>query len=214
MKKTFNRIAKKYIVEIFFILIAIVFLLISFFILIKNNSNPAQENEVIFEEKQKNENENNITIYVDISGSVNKPDLYQIKKGSRLKDIINKAGGLSETADKNFFNRNFNLARVLNDQEKIYIPSIWEVQSGLFLENPQQIQINKIEDQKIENDFSQDLININNATAQELDSLPGIGKITAEKIIRNRPYQSFEDLINKKIVNKSTYEKIKNLISL
>ncbi|MCX7956126.1 MAG: ComEA family DNA-binding protein [Patescibacteria group bacterium] len=211
MKKIFNKILKKYIVEIFIISIAIIFSLISFFIIIKNNSDKSKENKIIIDEKQKFENN---TIYIDISGSVNRPDLYQLKNGSRLKDVLIKAGGLSETADKNFFSRNFNLARILNDQEKIYIPSIWEVQNGLFLENPRQTNFIQPNNYQIEEHNSENLININNADIEELDALPGIGKITAQKIINNRPYQNIEDLLNKKIVNKSTYEKIKDLISL
>ena len=59
-----------------------------------------------------------------------------------------------------------------------------------------------------------DLININNASESELDSLPGIGKVTAQKIISGRPYQTIKELKTRKIVGNSTFEKIKNLISV
>lgn len=58
-----------------------------------------------------------------------------------------------------------------------------------------------------------ELININTATERELDTLPGVGSVTAAKIIASRPYSVPEDLLNKKVVGKSTYEKIKHLIS-
>ncbi len=205
MKKIF----KKYIVEIILMTIALIFTITSLVILLKNNVETEDEINLPRETNIQSLNK----IYIDVSGSVNKPDLYEAPVGTRLKEIIKKAGGLSDNADKNFFYRNFNLARVLNDQEKIYIPSIWEVQVGLFTENPQTINfIQPNYNQQINNNST--LININEATLDELDSLPGIGKTTAQKIIDNRPYQSLEDLLNKKIVNKSTYEKIKSLISL
>lgn len=204
MKKIF----KKYIVEIILMTIALIFTITSLLIFLKNNEETEDEINL---PKQTNIQLNKI--YVDVSGSVNKPDLYETPSGTRLKEIIQKAGGLSDNADKNFFYRNFNLARVLNDQEKIYIPSVWEVQAGLFTENQQTINfIQPNYNEQINNNST--LINVNEATIDELDSLPGIGKTTAQKIIDNRPYQSIEDLLNKKIVNKSTYEKIKSLISL
>lgn len=204
MKKIF----KKYIVEIILMTIALIFTITSLLIFLKNN---AETEDEINLPKQTNIQLNKI--YVDVSGSVNKPDLYEAPSGTRLKEIIQKAGGLSDNADKNFFYRNFNLARVLNDQEKIYIPSVWEVQAGLFTENQQTINfIQPNYNEQINNNST--LINVNEATIDELDSLPGIGKTIAQKIIDNRPYQSIEDLLNKKIVNKSTYEKIKSLISL
>lgn len=57
-------------------------------------------------------------------------------------------------------------------------------------------------------------ISINQASIEELDALPGIGPVTGQKIINNRPYQNFEELLTKKVVNKSTFEKIKDLIRL
>lgn len=56
------------------------------------------------------------------------------------------------------------------------------------------------------------LIDINSATADELDSLPGIGPVTAQKIIAGRPYRAKSDLVSRKIVSQSTYDKIKGQI--
>jgi len=144
-------------------------------------------------------------IFVDISGAVNKPDSYEASNGIRLKEIVKKAGGLSEAADKNFFARNFNLAKVVTDQEKIYIPSVWEVSNGYFSENQQTLDY-------VLPTNNQTLININSAPIDELDTLPGVGKVTAQKIVDNRPFGALEELLDKKIVNKTVFENIKDLI--
>lgn len=152
-------------------------------------------------------------IFVEVAGAVNKPDLYEASNMTRMKEIIHKAGGLSENADKDFFSRNFNLARIVTDQEKIYIPSVWEVANGYF--NEDQKTINNILSPNNQSQITnnQSLININTASLEELDTLPGVGKITGQKIIDSRPFKALEELTNKKVVNKSVFENIKNLIT-
>jgi len=213
LKKT-----KKYKIEISLIIIAFSITIFSFILYQKEQN---EEKIEIIEEKI---NENSITyknaykkIFVDVSGSVKKPGLYEATFGARLKNVIDLAGGLSEEADKFFFQRNFNLAKIVVDQEKIYVPSTWEIQNGIFVENSRTldyIQSTEVNWQENTLEHSNKKININQATIEELDSLPGIGKTTAQKIINNRPYQKVDELLTKKVVGKSTFEKIKNLISL
>lgn len=156
-------------------------------------------------------------LFVDISGAINKPGVYQVPPGARLKDVLKLSGGLSDDADKMFFARNFNLARFVSDQEKIYIPSIIEINTGLFTETAKNIDYispNEAPNQINTENPTSNKININQASAEELDQLSGIGQITVKKIIDNRPFSSLNELLEKKIVNKSTFEKIKDLIEL
>ena len=198
---------KKRKLEVIFLAIALITSIVSFFIFVNVNVNQITDEENI--------NEQTIItpkkIYVDLSGAVLKPDIYEITNGTRLKNIIIKAGGLTEKADKDFFSRNFNQARILSDQEKIYIPSVSEISTGLFIENQQIINNPLI---SIEAPEPSILIDINFASVEELDTLPGIGKVTANKIIQARPFTVIEDLLTKKVVNKSVWEKIKNLITI
>lgn len=159
-------------------------------------------------------------IFVDVSGAVKKPGLYKFGSGARIKEAIDKAGGLSDEVDVVFFKRNFNLARIINDQEKIYVPSITEINAGIFIQNQQVFDYISPASKIINDTPSEDtfvdnqLVNVNYATVEELDQLPGIGQITANKIIINRPYSSIDELLTKKAVNKNVFEKIKKLISL
>ncbi len=208
LKKKLYKILKKNIFELILLGFAFILTFISFFFFLKNN-NLQNQDLIIKEETEQPENPKK-SVYIDVSGAVKKPDVYKLVSGSRLKQAINSAGGLTDDADSLFFSRYFNLARIVNDQEKIYVPTKDETNQGLFENQPIQYQyLDSSQDLQTES-----LININSATQSQLEELPGVGKVTAQKIIDYRPYQSIDELLNKKIVNKSTYEKIKDLISL
>lgn len=142
------------------------------------------------------------TIKIDIEGAVQKPGVVEVPYDSRIKDVLISAGGLTAKADRIYLSKSINLAQQVSDGMKIYIPFQGEVTSQSVT-------------QSISNTINQSaLININDATASELDTLPGIGPVTAEKIISNRPYQKMEELVEKRIVSQSTFNKIKDKISL
>lgn len=143
-------------------------------------------------------------IMIDIEGAVQKPGVYALPENARLKDAIASSKGLSDDVDLLYFIRNFNQARILSDQEKIYIPSNWEAWSGLFDQSSTQTSTSS----------NQNLIDVNNASQEELEELPGIGEVTAEKIMVNRPYQTIEELSERKIVGQSVFEKIRDHITV
>ena len=213
---------KKYPVEIILLTAALIITVSALTIYAKNNQNQEIETDSPRLLPTESRFGGQSKIFADVSGSVKKPNVYEIEFGARLKDLINKASGLSEDADVVFFNRNFNLSRIVTDQEKVYVPSISEISNGIFIQNQRTLDyvspvlFTNLPAQSTEIDLGlsdNEIISINSATLEELDQLPGIGEVTANKIIANRPYSTIEELLTKKIVNKSVYDKIKSLIS-
>ena len=203
---------KKYALEITLILLYLATTVASSMIFLRpSNSQPPSFNTKQQSFKSDKQNSSVRKIIIDLSGSVLKPDSYELPFPSRLKDALNLAGGLSESADKNFFYRNYNLARVLTDQEKIYIPSLSEISEGVFKESNRLVDYT----QSSTIDSAQSSkISLNSASTTDLDGLPGISKSTVQKIITNRPYSSVNELITKKILTTTTFKKIKELIDL
>ncbi|MEX1052276.1 MAG: helix-hairpin-helix domain-containing protein [Patescibacteria group bacterium] len=206
---------KKYRVESVLIILSILVTFISLFIFLLSSNVTNQE--IIIEEDNKNKVSNTIQslnnkFIVDVSGAVVAPGVYELESGSRINDAIKIAGGLSNEADSSYFYRNFNLSAFVYDQEKIYIPYSWEITTGIFIENTRILNylsmIPSIEN--VETVKANDKIDINSATIDELDELTGIGVVTAQKIIQNRPYSTINQLSEKKIVNKSVFENIKD----
>lgn len=140
-------------------------------------------------------------ITVDIAGGVMTPGVYKLPEGSRMDDALMIAGGMSADADRELIARQLNLAAKLADGSKVYIPRAGEsTTSSTGTTSTTSLSVSG-------------LINVNSASLSDLDTLSGIGPVTAQKIIDNRPYQTIEDLLNKKAVTNSVFEKIKEKIS-
>ncbi len=140
-------------------------------------------------------------IWVDLAGAVMQPGVYELPGESRLKDLLAQAGGLSAEADRVWVEKNLNLAQKLTDAQKVYIPSKVETEAPPgAVAGAESAVAGKI--------------NINAASASELDTLWGIGEARAKRIIDNRPYSSVNELLSKKIVPANVFEAIKDEITV
>lgn len=141
-------------------------------------------------------------IVVHITGAVPRPGVYALPEGARIQDGISAAGGFLAEAEKS----QINLAELLEDGEKLEVPYI-EGASPVIATPVEEVIASTTE-----------LININTASQAELESLPGIGPTTAQKIIAyrdaNGPFINAEDIINVSGIGPGTYERIKDLITV
>lgn len=136
-------------------------------------------------------------IVVDVAGAVLKPGVYTLPADARIQDALIKAGGMNAEADQKYVASALNLAAPLVDGSKVYIPFVGDNASrGSTVLGDQASQIN-----------------VNTASISELDTLPGVGQVTAQKIIKNRPYKTVEELVEKNVLKQSAFSKLKDLIS-
>ena len=178
---------------------------------IENTNNEEIENvlEVVPTNTIEETEEKNI--FVHIAGCVQKEGMLELSSNSRIADAIEKAGGLTQDADLS----DINLAYILEDGMKIYIPNQNERQeNNEITENIPNTATMQIQD----TNKKQDVININTATQEELDTLPGIGPATAIKIIEyrkeNGKFKQKEEIKEVSGIGEAKYEKIKEYISV
>lgn len=148
-------------------------------------------------------------IVVDVAGAVNKPGVYRLDTKSRIEDALLAAGGVSSEADQEYIGRSVNLASVLTDGAKVYIPFLKENAAAVLGTTP--LRSSSYEGQASTNES---LVNLNTASSLELEALPGIGVVTAGKIISARPYSTIEELVKKKAVSQRVLEQIKEKVSV
>lgn len=166
-------------------------------------TNKTASDDIVFEPSAEQSSKEAKTIFIDIEGAVVKPGLYKLPQDSRIQDSLIAAGGLSVSADREYIAKNLNLAIKLTDGAKIYIPSVGEALNGVSVLNSSS-EVGNVSG----------LININNGSQTQLESLPGIGPVTAAKIIGARPYSSVDELLKKKIVGSKVFNQIKDKITL
>ena len=163
-----------------------------------------QDIDIIDNEEELTDNTPNSMITVYVSGEVNKPGLIQIDSNARVSDAITACGNFTPLADKNAIN----LAQKLSDGTHIQVPTI---------KNSANTTSSTNNSSNSPNDKSNDLVNINTATKEELDTLPGVGPATAEKILNYRQehgnFQSIEDLKNVKGIGEAKFNKLQDKIS-
>lgn len=185
-----------------------------------NNFVLGESEENYIEEYNENEEivnkvEEKITkIAVHIIGEVKKSGIIYLQEGARLIDAIEKAGGETDKADLT----QVNLAYKLQDGEKILIPSKKEkIKEYIIAENGNN---SSKEEEKGFNNLKGESkkVNINTATQSELDSLPGIGPSTAQKIINyrkeNGKFKKIEELQEIKGIGDAKFKEIKDKITV
>ena len=144
---------------------------------------------------------------VDVKGAVHKPGVYEFVVGDRVTDVIQKAGGLKEEADS----KQVNMAQLVEDEMVVYIPK-----EGEEMDASKQIVAEK--SGNTGESHSNDIININKASSEELQELPGIGPSKATAIIQKREelssFKTIEDLKEVSGIGDKTFEKLKDLITV
>lgn len=140
-------------------------------------------------------------LMIDVSGAVISPGVYEVTQNTRLGEVLSAAGGLSAEADVIWVEANVNKAEKVIDGQKIYIPKIKEDPTSPSADTQSTLGVAH-------------KVILNSASVSELDTLPGIGPVTAIKIISGRPYRSIQELLDRKIVGSKVFEQIKGLVSL
>ncbi len=139
-------------------------------------------------------------IQVYITGAVSKPGVYQMSDGDRTVDLLYKAGGAAPDADLEAVN----LAVRLHDEDRVIVPRTGEAASGPT--------------SQVAGAVSAAAVNINKASAQDLDALPGVGAVYSQRIVDSRttngPFATPDDLVNRQLIPRATYDKIRDLITV
>jgi competence protein ComEA len=135
-----------------------------------------------------------VVMLVHVLGAVRRPGLYPVSQGARVVDVVAAAGGFTEEADQ----AGVNLARLVADGEQVRVPAIGEAPA---------VEAGGGEGGRID---------LNSATAEELDALPRIGPAIAERIVQwrqqNGPYASADDLLEVSGIGEKTVDGIRDLV--
>lgn len=158
--------------------------------------------------------EEKVKIVVHISGEITNPGVISLDEGARLIDAINASGGLTSKADIS----KVNLAYVLEDAQKIYIPSVDDKDESTYISKDSgNNEIVTSENARTSTKKEEKLmVNINTATEEQLEELTGIGESIAKRIIEyrkeNGKFNSIEDIKNVSGIGDAKFNRIKDNI--
>ena len=197
---------------------------------IAHNSADEDSTPEIPEQKEDNKEKSSSSvqpeyIYVDVSGAVNSPMVVCIPFGSRVFEALDAAGGRNSESSVKYLN----LASVCEDGQKIYVPTVEEIEKaessgkafpGQPGEDPsstdQQNEAVSAGDHSSDPSSSGNKVNINTAGSEELQTLPGVGPAIASRIIDYRntkgSFESAEDIKSVSGIGEKIYEKLKDEI--
>jgi len=150
------------------------------------------------------------TIVVDVTGAVLQPGVYHLAAGSRIGDAIAAAGGYSPRVAAEQVAKTLNLAALVHDGDLIVVPSRDDAASTPAAGGGGSGGSGS-------GGGPGALVDLNKATAEALDALPGIGPVTAAKIIASRtdsPFGSVDDLLSRKLVGQKVFDQIRTLVTV
>lgn len=195
---------------------------------IYKNKDKEEKNELLIKKKdnikEETKNESKVLYQVDIKGEVQNPGIYSLEASSRIIDVINKAGGLKENANTSVIN----LSKKIIDEMVIIVYSNDQVANFKETKEEENIIIDKCiegENGNLKNDAcieKEDTkvsgkISINNATKEELMTLPGIGESKADSIIKYREengnFETIEDITKVSGIGENLFAQIKENIT-
>jgi competence protein ComEA len=147
------------------------------------------------------------TIFVDVEGAVADPGIRELPAGSRVADAIAAAGGYATEADLEAAAA-INLAQPLSDGEQVRVPAVGDVPSGQPSTEPASAGAGA------GGGGASGLVDLNTATPEELEALPGIGPVTVQKIVaarQERPFTSLEDAVERGVIHRGQLEDIQGV---
>ncbi len=150
-------------------------------------------------------------LVVDVGGAVLRPGVYHLPAGSRVADAIEAAGGYGASVDADRVAGEINLAAVMLDGAKIRVPVRGEAATAA----PPAAGGSSATGGAGGSGGAGGLVDLNIASAEALDGLPGVGPKTAAKIIaarEERPFAAVDDLLARKVVGPATLEKLRPLV--
>lgn len=137
-------------------------------------------------------------LVVDVEGAVQRPGIIQLRAGSRVADAIEAAGGYGPDADLKAAAAQVNLAALVRDGQQIVVPFVGAPPAS-------------------GDAGTGGLVDLNRASAEALDALPGIGPATVQKIVAartDRPFGSLDELVTRKVLTQAQLDRIRDLVTI